>query len=106
MTSFPVISSPKQTILFLRHSSTMLSFRDIEITMKLLFWVLERNSVFLRNVGIYRPVCTAPVPRRTSSSSSPPWKPQITYRNHLHRDSNPGQFFGVVAVVLVISSWK
>jgi hypothetical protein len=38
----------------------------------------EILSVFLRNAGIYRRVYTAPEPRRTISSSSPPWKPQIS----------------------------
>jgi hypothetical protein len=34
--------------------------------------------MFLRNVGIYRRVYTAPRPRRTTLSSSPLWKPQIS----------------------------
>jgi hypothetical protein len=49
------------------------------------FWVLapcrhtvsifspeDGDSIFLRNVGIYRRVYTAPKPRRIASSSSPP----------------------------------
>jgi hypothetical protein len=39
----------------------------------------DGGIVFLRNVGIYRRGYTAPKPRRTSSSSSPPWKPQISH---------------------------
>jgi hypothetical protein len=33
--------------------------------------------MFLQNIGIYWPVHMAPKPRRTSSSSLP-WKPQIS----------------------------
>jgi hypothetical protein len=36
----------------------------------------DGESMFLRNVGIYRRVCTAPKPRRITSP--PRWKPQIS----------------------------
>jgi hypothetical protein len=36
----------------------------------------DGDNMILRNFGIYRRVYTAPKPRRTSSS--PPWKPQIS----------------------------
>jgi hypothetical protein len=66
------------------------------LMMTMLFWVLapcilvgrcqcqsfsteEGDNMFLRNAGIYRQVYKAPKSRRTSSSS-PPWKPQILYR--------------------------
>jgi hypothetical protein len=42
-----------------------------------LFSPEDRDSMLLRNVGIYRRVYTAPKPRITSSSS-PPWKTQIS----------------------------
>jgi hypothetical protein len=38
----------------------------------------DGGSIFLRNVGIYRRVYMAPKPRRTSSSSLP-WKPQVSH---------------------------
>jgi hypothetical protein len=56
-----------------------------------LFWVLapspssDGSSMFLRTVGIYRRVYTAPKPRRTTSS--PPWKPQISHVENVVKDS-------------------
>jgi hypothetical protein len=41
-----------------------------------MFRAEDGDSMFLRNVGFYRQVYTAPKPRITSSS--PPWKPQIS----------------------------
>jgi hypothetical protein len=38
--------------------------------------------MFLRYVGIYLRVSTAPKPRKTSSPS-PPWKPKILHLKHL-----------------------
>jgi hypothetical protein len=40
----------------------------------------DGGSMFLRNTGICLRVSTAPVPRRTSSSSSLPWKSQFLHR--------------------------
>jgi hypothetical protein len=39
--------------------------------------------MLLRNVGIYRRVYMAPKPRRTTSSSSPPWKSHISHLNEV-----------------------
>jgi hypothetical protein len=61
------------------------------LLMMLFFWVLtpcrplpfspeDGDSMFLRNVSIYRRVYTAPKPRR-ALSSSPPQKPQISNNN-------------------------
>jgi hypothetical protein len=38
----------------------------------------QTYCLYLRNVGIYLRVWTASRPRRTTSSSSPPWEPQIS----------------------------
>jgi hypothetical protein len=46
----------------------------------------EGDSVFLRNVGIYRRVCT-----RTKSSSSPPWELQISLQNWVLTASVSGE---------------
>jgi hypothetical protein len=37
----------------------------------------DGDGIFIRNVEIYRRVYTAPKTRTSSSSSSPPWTPQI-----------------------------
>jgi hypothetical protein len=43
---------------------------------------MDVNSMFLQNVGIYLLVYMAPKPRRTASSSSLLWKPQISTCNY------------------------
>jgi hypothetical protein len=42
-------------------------------------WREDGGSMFLRNVGIYPQVQTVLQPRRTSSTSSPPWEYQIWF---------------------------
>jgi hypothetical protein len=49
----------------------------------------DGDSMFLRNAGVYLQVYTALQPRRTTSTSSPPWEPQIScgifvYQTEMH----------------------
>jgi hypothetical protein len=59
---------------FILLSSQIILYDRVDVTttlMLLFFWAEAGESMFLRNVGIYRRVYTAQKPRTTSSSSPP-----------------------------------